>query len=64
MFNYVIAYRYDPGARLSCYALGHEIFHADTPEEAKDLLEHVKRKSPNNDWAVFKIEGEPYDFGS
>lgn len=60
MFIFVIAYEFSQKKRLSTFMIGHEVFHTDNAEEALELLDYVKRRSPEHDWHIYKIEGIPY----
>ena len=58
-FDYVIARKWDkskPAAgNLAVYAFGSEIQHGDS-DSAKQMLEYVKRQSPDKDWYIFVVD--------
>ena len=61
-FNYVIAHPWENNPdSLAVYAYYTEV-HYGTKEDAKELLEYVKRKSPCHDWKIYKIRSsKPID---
>lgn len=53
--NYVIGHYWNDTNRVSTYMLHSSEVHYTTLEEAKNALEYVKKKSPDNDWRIFQL---------
>lgn len=54
-FNYCVGHYWkgDSGS-IGCYAFGSEV-HFGTKKQAKDYLEYVKQRSPEEDWKIFVV---------
>ena len=59
-FNYVVAHPW-PSGNLAIYAFGSEVQQSGTIEEANGFLDYVKRQSPDEAWAVYRVDFTPID---
>lgn len=56
-FDYVVASHWDNGSKR-IYTYHSEIQKGETLESAKNFLEYVKRRSPDEEWKIYKINYE------
>jgi hypothetical protein len=53
--NYAIGHYWESGSGgVGCYNYFGEVHHG-TIEDANNMLEYVKGKSPDHDWKIFKL---------
>jgi hypothetical protein len=54
-FSYVIAHLW-PSGTLAIYAYGSEVHQGGTLAQAQQMLDYVKRQSPSEQWAIYRVE--------
>jgi hypothetical protein len=53
--NYVIGHYWDNTNKIGSYMLYSREVHYGTLDDAKETLNYVKKKLPDNDWRIFQL---------
>ena len=57
-FNYVVAHPWEDteDSNLCIYTYFDTVHQGSSKEEAREMLEYVKRRSGNENWAIYKVK--------